>query len=98
MNTTQLPPDLELARTSPDFDEGSVPDALLSAHEIGADTWGRLVVGSGSLTFIFEDAADDPIPLGGGDTVVIPPLRPHHVVIDGAVEFVVEFYRKPASA
>ena len=45
---------------------------------------------------MFEDAADDPIHVAAGSSVVIPPGRHHHIVIDGVVEFALEFHREPA--
>jgi tellurite resistance-related uncharacterized protein len=91
-----LPDGLELVRTTPEFDESTVPPALLNAHEIAAGVWGRLVVTEGGLDFVFEDQAEEPRPLGPGESIVIPPQRPHRVVITGPAHFSIEFYRTPA--
>lgn len=88
-----LPDGLELVRTTEEFDEGSVPAGLLRDHRVAAGVWGRLVVRSGALRFAFGDAEE--FDVGAGDTVVIPPDRVHHVSVDGAVRFVVEFHRIP---
>ncbi len=88
----ELPEDVSLVRTTAVFDEESVPTGLLRAHRIATGVWGRLVVRTGSLGFRFEDH-DEPMPVLAGDTVVIPPDRPHHVVIDGPVRFVIEFHQ-----
>lgn len=88
----ELPDDLRLVRTTPVFDKDSVPEGLLRAHRIATGVWGRLVVRSGSLGFRFEDH-DTHMQVLEGDTVVIPPDRPHHVVIGGPVRFVVEFHQ-----
>jgi len=88
-----LPEDLELVRTTPVFDEHSVPAGLLRAHQVAEGVWGRLVVHEGGLVFVFEDVADEPRPVSAGGHVVIPPARPHHLVVDGPVRFVVEFHR-----
>jgi tellurite resistance-related uncharacterized protein len=91
----ELPDGLELVRTTPRFDNDSVPAGLLGSHQVAEGVWGRLVVHSGSLVFHAEADAST----GGswrvasGDTVVIPPGRPHHLVLDEPAEFVVEFHR-----
>lgn len=92
MTTTQIPDGWELVRTTPEFDETTVPKGLLRAHEVADEAWGRLRVRSGSLGFTFED---DQIrqTVSAGDEMHIPPQRPHHVSVDGAVTFVIEFYR-----
>ena len=90
----QLPEGLELVRTTPVFDETTVPAALLRAHRVATGVWGRLVVRTGSLTFVFEDGGGGRA-VAAGQSVVIPPDRPHHLVMSGPVTFVVEFHRPP---
>ena len=92
---TELPDGLVLARTTDEFDNDTVPAGLLRAHRVAEGVWGRLVVRSGSLRFVFEDDSGAPIDVGPGGMVVIPPGRPHRVVLDGPARFVVEFHRKP---
>ena len=89
----ELPEGLTLARTTPVFDEHTVPAGLLAAHQVAEDVWGRLIVESGELEFVFEDDPSDVRRLGAGDQQVIPPQRPHHVQVVGAVRFCVEFHR-----
>ena len=93
--TPSMPPGLDLARTTPEFDEASVPGGLLAFHRIAAGVWGRLVVRSGAIGFQFEDDDTAVFTIVAGDTQVIPPERPHRVVPIGAVRFVVEFHRPP---
>jgi ferredoxin len=88
-----FPAGLELARTTPEFDEHTVPVALLSAHRVADDVWGRLVVRVGSLRFVFEHAIDAGRTVHAGETQTIPPSVPHHVEVIGPVRFVVEFHR-----
>jgi tellurite resistance-related uncharacterized protein len=95
VNEHRLPEDVHLARTSPLWTESTVPAGLLSAHRIAEGVWGRLVVSAGKLTLIFEDTPDETHVLATGDSAVIPPARPHHVVLDGPVEFSIEFHRRP---
>ena len=94
MTRPHLPDGLRLARTTPEFDETSVPAGLLKAHQIAEGVWGRIVVRSGSLDFMFEDESGEHH-LESGDHLAIPPQRPHHVILSGPATFVVEFYRAP---
>jgi tellurite resistance-related uncharacterized protein len=91
--TNALPTGVSLTRTTPVFDQDSVPAGLMAAHRIAAGVWGRLIVHAGTLRFVFEDATDRPHEIGTGGALVIPPDRPHHIEIDGPVRFAVEFYR-----
>lgn len=88
-----LPDDVVLARTTPTFDEHTVPDGLLSAHRTAEAVWGRLVVLDGTVSFAFEDAPDQQRSLVVGDHQVIPPGREHRVILTGPVNFHVEFHR-----
>lgn len=92
---TALPKGLELARTTDVFDDQNHPGGLLRAHQVADGVWGRLVVHSGSLRFVFEDDADMPLIVAAGDAVVIPPARRHHVEFDGPVTLAIEFHRAP---
>lgn len=87
------PDGLRMVRTTPEFDEHTVPTALLRAHRVAPEVWGRLVVRSGSLRFVFEDRPDEPSVLVAGDRQTIPPGVPHHVELIGPVGFMVEFHR-----
>ena len=90
-----MPAGVRLARTSAVWTESTVPDGLLSAHRIADEVWGRLVVTGGHLSLVFEDTPDEPHTLADGESAIIPPARPHHVVLDGPVEFCIEFHRRP---
>ncbi len=89
----RLPADVVLVRTTDEFTEESIPQALLRAHRVAEGAWGRLVVREGAVEFVFEDDPATRTRLGPGASIVIPPGRFHHVEIIGAVKFVVEFYR-----
>lgn len=88
-----LPAGVQLVRTTVKFDQDSVPAGLLRDHRVAEGVWGRLVVSSGHLTFLFEDSDEQPRSVSAGESVVIPPNRPHHLEVDGPVTFVVEFHR-----
>lgn len=90
-----LPAGLRLARTTPVFDEASVPTGLLAEHRVAAGVWGRLVVRSGTVRFVFDGDGDRSAArtVAAGASVVIPPERTHHLELLGPVTFVVEFHR-----
>jgi tellurite resistance-related uncharacterized protein len=89
---TELPAGLVHTRTTALFDSESVPSGLLRAHRLADGVWGRLVVHSGVLRFVFEDDSE-PIEVPTGATVVIPPATPHHVELPQPVTFAVEFWK-----
>lgn len=91
MNARPLPAGAELVRVTETFDEGTVPRGLLRAHRVAPGTWGRLVVASGCLCFVWEDDGSV-VELVAGDDQVIPPDTPHRVDITESVRFNVEFY------
>jgi tellurite resistance-related uncharacterized protein len=93
MNQPTMPEGLEHVRTTDVFDQDSVPAGLLRAHRVADGMWGRLVVHSGAVTFVFDDEPDRPISVGAGGAVAIPPARQHHIELDGPATFAVEFHR-----
>ena len=93
MEPMELPDGLTLQRTTPTFDETSVPAGLLGAHSVADGVWGRLVVSSGSIGFVFDDEPDSTRVVRASEWQVIPPVRTHHLVILGPVTFAVEFHR-----
>lgn len=96
--TDQIPNGYELARTTPTFDNDSVPAGLLNAHRVADGVWGRLVVHTGALDFVFDDHAESSVSISAGEHVIIPPARPHHLEFDQAASFAIEFYRSPSVA
>jgi len=90
-----MPDGLELARSTPQLDQETVPAGLLKAHRIASGVWGRLVVHSGELVFRFEDELITRHHITAGEHFDIPPDRPHHLIANNPVSFVVEFYKAP---
>lgn len=97
MSKSDLPSGLTHVRTTDVFDNDSVPSGLLRAHRVAEGVWARLVVHSGVVTFVFEDRSDSPSVLLAGETIAIPPTRPHHLELDEPATFSVEFYRAPST-
>jgi tellurite resistance-related uncharacterized protein len=96
MTHPPLPEGLQHVRTTDVFDETTVPAGLLRAHRVAEGVWGRLVVHTGSVTFVFDDEPDRPVTVSSGDVVAIPPSRQHHVELTGPATFAVEFHRIPS--
>lgn len=95
-----LPAGTEYVRTTPMFDNESVPAGLLRDHRIASGVWGRLVVEDGSLRLVFaavDGLAGDEQLVDADHPGIIPPDRPHQVVFDGPVSFAVEFHRVASS-
>jgi tellurite resistance-related uncharacterized protein len=90
-----LPDGLDHVRTTDVFDETTVPAGLLRAHRVADGVWGRLVVHTGAVTFVFDDDPDHPLAVAAGEAVAIPPARQHHVELGGPATFAVEFHRSP---
>jgi tellurite resistance-related uncharacterized protein len=93
MTHPSLPEGLEHVRTTDVFDETTVPAGLLRAHRVADGVWGRLVVRSGSVVFVFDDDPDHPLTVAAGESVAIPPSRQHHLEVLGQATFAVEFHR-----
>jgi tellurite resistance-related uncharacterized protein len=93
MTLPTLPDGLQLVRTTDVFDETTVPAGLRRAHRVADGVWGRLVVHTGSVTFVFDDDPDHPLTVSAGEAVAIPPARQHHVELTGPATFAVEFHR-----
>lgn len=87
-------PALDIYHTIGPFDRASVPEGLLREHSLKPGTWGRITVLSGSVGLAWDDDADEAVELGEGDTLVIPPVRPHHLVPTGAFELTIDFLRE----
>ena len=93
MSHHELPGGSELVRTTDLFDNDTVPAGLLRAHRVADGIWGRLVVHAGIVGFVFEHEPHQRHVIAAGESIVIPPARPHHVELDGPATFAVEFYR-----
>lgn len=95
MEPPVLPDGLEHVRTTDLFHNDTVPPGLLRAHQVAKNVWGRLVVHTGAVGFVFEDDEAHPIEVRAGGSVAIPPQRRHRVVLGDPATFAVEFHRFP---
>lgn len=88
-----LPDGLSVVRTTPVWDEHTLPAALRSAHRVAARTWARLLVEHGSLRFLAATEPPLDVTVVPGAPQPIPPEVEHHVQLLGEVRCYVEFLR-----
>ena len=81
-------------KTTPIFDETSLPQALRNDHSTKAGVWGLLRVLEGEVRLVFHDPRREVhvIPDHPGP---IPQEAVHHVEVLGPMRMQVEFYREP---
>jgi len=78
-------------RSTPVFDEHTIPAALQGAHATKAGVWGMIRVLHGKLRYWREDGSP-PLPLSPNLPGLVLPCEPHHVEVIGPVEMRVDFY------
>lgn len=88
-----LPAGLDHYKSTPVFDQDTVPAGLRRAHSTAAGVWGRIVVHEGSLRYVIEAPETEEHLLAPGTPGIVEPGVPHHVDIAGPVRFCVEFHR-----
>ena len=88
-----LPHDVEKYAESPLFTEQTVPDKLLSDHDIKPGVWARICVSAGVLQYIVPADPDRVQTIEAGGHAIVEPEQVHFVKPVGQVEFKVEFYR-----
>ena len=88
-----LPDHVVHYKTTPEFNQDSVPPGLRRDHATAAGVWGRIVVHEGSLRYVIDTPEPEEHLLGPGNPGIVEPQVPHHVVVEAAVRFCVEFYR-----
>ncbi len=93
-----FPEGLTHVRSTREFDADTVPAGLLKRHTTRADTWGRIVVTEGEITYrILEPEVEETV-LDAKRVGVIEPGVPHELELRGPVRFQVEFWRGEETA
>jgi tellurite methyltransferase len=88
----EMPEGLRWVRSSPVWDERTIPAGLRRAHGVAAGTWGRIVVHGGRLHFAAATMPTIDVELEAGSTQAIPPEVLHEVEPMGAVRCSIEFF------
>ena len=78
-------------RTTPVFDQDSLPAALRRSHSTKAGVWGRLCVLEGAVRYVIADCGSPTI-ASAGQAIVILPEQMHFVEPLGNMRMCVEFY------
>ncbi|HUN32910.1 MAG TPA: DUF3565 domain-containing protein [Trebonia sp.] len=88
------PPDtIRPVRSSPEWDEHSLPPGLRRAHQLAVGTWGKLVVRSGALRFSMNGEPPLSLELDSDSSAqAIPPGIYHEVEPVGSVRFHIDFF------
>ena len=85
---------LQPYKSTPVFDENTLPQALQNVHRTKAGVWGliRLIEGELKLT-IMEPHSEQA--LSSGQTAVVRPEQPHFVTPLGRIKMQIDFYDQP---
>lgn len=88
------PPEvIRRVRSSPEWDEHSLPPGLRRAHQLATGTWGKLIVREGVLRFSMSGPPPLSVDLGPGSPAQpIPPGMHHEVEPVGHVRFLIDFF------
>ena len=81
-------------RTTPDFDQDTLPAALRRSHNTKAGVWGRLCVLEGMVRYVLADCGTETM-LASGQAMTILPEQKHFVEPLGPLKMHVEFYDHP---
>jgi tellurite methyltransferase len=89
----EFPEAIRRVRSSPEWDERTLPPGLLQAHQLAAGTWGKIVVHEGALRFSMSGEPPLSAELGPHSPAqAIPPRVCHEVKPAGRVRFSIEFF------
>lgn len=81
-------------RSTPIFDENTLPAALREKHETKAGVWGVIRVLEGTLTLIYVESGSQ-IELSPNSPGLVEPQQVHFVTPNGPVRMQVDFYNEP---
>lgn len=93
----ELPDGLKFARSSPEWDEKTMPAGLRRAHRIAGGMWGRIVVRRGQLRFVAATEPELDVVVGPDSAQAIPPEVEHEVRLLGPVRFSIDFLSIPSA-
>lgn len=85
---------VEPYRSTPVFDQDTLPAALRAEHRTNAGVWGLVRVIEGRLKLIYVDPPSD-IVVEPGSPGLLLPEQPHFVEPLGAMRMQVDFYDQP---
>ena len=86
--------DIRPYRSTPVFDQDTLPTALRQRHDTKAGVWGLIRVIEGELRFTCLDPPSETV-LVPGQPGLVQPQQPHFVTPLGAMKMQVDFYDQP---
>lgn len=81
-------------RSTPVFDQDTLPSALRSRHATKAGVWGLIRVIEGTLRLTYLEPPSE-ILLGAEQAGIVSPEQPHFVTPQGPMKMQVDFYDQP---
>jgi tellurite resistance-related uncharacterized protein len=87
----ELPDGLVVVRTTPTWDERTMPNALRRSHRVASGTWGRLRTEHGSLRFVARTDPLTDVILDSDRAQGIPPDVEHYIEPHGPIRFAIDF-------
>jgi len=94
-NRAELPDGLNLVRSSPKWDENTMPTGLRVEHRVERGTWGRIVVLRGQLRFMARTNPVMNVVVSPDASQAIPPDVDHDLQPLGLVQFKIEYFSIP---
>ena len=88
-----LPESVEFYKSTPEFNETSVPIALKRDHSTAAGVWAKINVLEGELMYCISEGIPEMHKLTVGVDGIIEPQVKHYVDVTVPVRFRVDFYR-----
>jgi len=89
----KIPENVVAYKRTPEFNESSVPNGLLNAHQTKEGVWAKIVVLEGRLQYLINEPEEEITVLDETIYGVVEPTVLHEVKPLGKVRFYVEFYR-----
>ncbi len=77
------------------FQAESIPAGLTSSHSTKPGVWAKIRILAGELRYVVMEPINQTLLLDSKHAGIIAPEVAHYVRPEGAVQFYVEFYRKP---
>lgn len=81
-------------RSTPIFDQDTLPAALRGRHSTKAGVWGLIRVIEGQVRLTYMEPPSE-IMLDPGNAGLVQPQQPHFVTPMGAMKMQVDFYDQP---
>lgn len=86
--------DIKPYRSTPVFDQDTLPTALRRRHDTKAGVWGVIRVLEGELTLTMLEPPSETVLTPGNPGLVLP-QQPHFVTPAGPMKMQVDFYDQP---